>query len=86
MAKEIIDIGTYDGDPNAEPLRDGLDKTNKNFTELYNAVIEPVYFYFTGRTVRFRSVTSVLYIDHTLTALGFGGIEGVDWEAMQSYP
>lgn len=38
MAKEIIDIGTTPNDGTGDPLRTAFDKTNSNFTELYNSV------------------------------------------------
>lgn len=36
MAKQIIDLGTVANDGTGDPLRDGGDKINDNFTELYN--------------------------------------------------
>ena len=36
MAKQIIDIGTVANDGTGDPLRDAMDKTNDNFTELYS--------------------------------------------------
>jgi hypothetical protein len=36
MAKQTINIGTSANDGTGDPLRDAMDKTNDNFTELYN--------------------------------------------------
>lgn len=35
MAKQVINLGSSYDDPTADPIRDGLDKCNDNFTELY---------------------------------------------------
>ena len=37
MAKEIIDIGTTANDGTGDQLREAFNKTNLNFTELYDA-------------------------------------------------
>ena len=36
MAKQVISIGTVPNDGTGDPLRDAMDKTNDNFTELYD--------------------------------------------------
>ena len=36
MAKQVINIGTTANDGTGDPLRDAMDKTNDNFTELYD--------------------------------------------------
>ena len=36
MAKQTINIGSSANDGTGDPLRDAMDKTNDNFTELYN--------------------------------------------------
>ena len=36
MAKQTINIGTTANDGTGDPIRDAFDKTNDNFTELYN--------------------------------------------------
>ncbi len=36
MAKQTINIGTSANDGTGDPLRSAMDKTNDNFTELYN--------------------------------------------------
>jgi hypothetical protein len=36
MAKQTINIGSSPNDGTGDPLRDAMDKTNDNFTELYN--------------------------------------------------
>ena len=36
MAKQVIGIGTTANDGTGDPLRTAFDKTNDNFTELYN--------------------------------------------------
>jgi hypothetical protein len=36
MAKQIIGIGTTANDGTGDPLRNAFNKTNENFTELYN--------------------------------------------------
>jgi hypothetical protein len=38
MTKQTINIGTSPNKGNGDPLRTAFDKTNKNFTELYDAV------------------------------------------------
>jgi hypothetical protein len=40
MAKEIINNGTYDGDPSAEKIRTAFDKVNSMFDELYQNIGE----------------------------------------------
>ena len=45
MAKQVIGIGAVANDGTGDPLRDAFDKTNDNFTELYNSSG------FTGRIV-----------------------------------
>lgn len=44
MAQQIINNGAFDNDPSAEKIRTAFDKTNDNFTELYdgkeNSIIE----------------------------------------------
>lgn len=42
MAQEIINNGTFDNDPSAEKIRTAFDKTNSNFTELYNDKLNKV--------------------------------------------
>ena len=39
MAKQNINIGTVANDGTGDPLRTAFDKTNQNFTELYDAVV-----------------------------------------------
>ena len=36
MAKQDLNIGASPNDGTGDPLRDAMDKTNDNFTELYN--------------------------------------------------
>ena len=43
MAKQEINIGTIPNDGTGDPLRDAFDKTNNNFTELYNVAGWAVY-------------------------------------------
>lgn len=38
MAQQIINIGSAPNDGTGDPLRDGFDKANDNFTELYTRV------------------------------------------------
>jgi hypothetical protein len=38
MAKQIIDIGTTPNDDTGDPIRVCFDKSNDNFTELYDSV------------------------------------------------
>jgi hypothetical protein len=55
---------------------------NDNFTELYAASIIPQYFvYGSGGTygrIGIRGGATVR--DQTITALGFAGVQGVDWD------
>jgi len=41
MAKQTINIGAYEFDLNSDTLRDAFDKTNQNFSELYNSTYTP---------------------------------------------
>ena len=38
MAKQTINIGTSANDGTGDPLRTAMDKSNDNFTELYNGL------------------------------------------------
>lgn len=40
MAKQVINIGAAPNDASGDPLRTAFDKSNQNFTELYNSVQE----------------------------------------------
>ena len=81
MAKQTIGIGAAPNDGTGDTLRDAMDKTNDNFTEVYNAAVEPTDFYLAGRTYRLAIRGGVLCIDQTITADGFlvGGVENVNW-------
>jgi len=79
MAKQTIGIGAAPNDGTGDTLRDAMDKVNDNFTELYDATVEPAAFYFSGRTFRIESRDSKLCIDQTITPTGFDGIEDTDW-------
>ena len=81
MAKQVIGIGTVPNDSTGDTLRNAMDKVNDNFTELYDATVEPDAFYFAGRTFRFESRDGKLCIDQAITALGFGvgALENTDW-------
>lgn len=81
MAKQTIGVGASANDGTGDSLRVAWQKQNANNTELY-ALLEPVYYYFNGRTVRFRFASGDLYIDKTITATGFDGTENTDWEAI----
>lgn len=41
MAKQIINIGAYEFDLNADTLREAFNKSNQNFSELYNSSYTP---------------------------------------------
>lgn len=41
MAKQTINIGAYEFDLNADTLRQAFDKSNQNFSELYNFPYTP---------------------------------------------
>ena len=84
MSKQTINISTPN-DGLGDTLRDGMDKVNDNFTELYATAVEPATFYFTGRTFRIQLRAGALYIDQTITALGFAGVENTDWEYLQEF-
>lgn len=79
MARQHISIGTVPNDGTGDTLRDGMDKTNDNFIELYSTTVEPEYFYFTGRTFRMGVRGGFLCIDKTITGIGFAGTENIDW-------
>lgn len=85
MAKQTINIGTIPNDGTGDTLRDGMDKANDNFTELYATAVEPDYFYFTGRTFRIGLRGGVLCVDQTITGLGFAGIENTDWGCIHQF-
>ena len=38
MAKQLINIGTLPNDNTGDPIRDGADKINDNFNEIYGAI------------------------------------------------
>ena len=42
MAQQIINNGSFDNDPSAEKIRTAFDKTNDNFTEVYNSKLDKV--------------------------------------------
>ena len=77
--KQIINIGITGNDGLGEPLRDGLDKVNDNFTEVYDAAVKPAYFYFAGDTFRIGPRGGALCIDQAITPTGFAGAENTDW-------
>jgi hypothetical protein len=87
MAKQIIGIGAAPNDGTGDTLRDAMDKVNDNFTEVYNAAVEPTVYYFAGRTFRFRVSGTSLYIDQVITANGFdvGGVENVNWSYIYAF-
>jgi hypothetical protein len=84
MSKQTINISTPN-DGLGDTLRDGMDKCNDNFTELYTTAVEPATFYFTGRTFRFRQAAGAVYLDQTITVLGFAGVENTDWGWIQEF-
>lgn len=79
MAKQVINIGTVPNDGTGDTLRDACDKINDNTDELYAAAVEPVAFYFSGRTFRMIVRSGALCIDQTITPTGFAGAENTDW-------
>jgi hypothetical protein len=81
MAKQIINIGTIPNDNTGDPLRTAFDKSNDNFTELY----EPEYVTFLGGIFRMGVRAGELKIDQTITVLGFAGLENTDWEELTSF-
>ena len=87
MAKQTINIGLLPNDHTGTTLRDACDMINDNTTELYNVAVEPVYFYFTGRTFRLGIRSAKLCIDQIITANGFdvGGVENVNWGNVMEY-
>ena len=87
MSRQHIQIGVIPNDGTGDTLRDGMDKANDNFIELYGTAVEPEYFYFTGRTFRMGVRGGMLCIDKTITALGFGvgSIENTDWANIHQF-
>lgn len=81
MAKQTIGVGSSANDGTGDTLRAAWQKQNANNTELYG-LLEPTYYYFSGRTIRFRLASGNLYIDKTITVTGFDGTEDTDWEAV----
>ena len=79
MARQHIGVGAAPNDGQGDTLRDGMDKANDNFIELYNTSVEPSAFYFSGRTFRMIVRSGALCIDQTITATGFAGAENTDW-------
>ena len=67
MAKQIINIGSSPNDGTGDPLRDSFDKTNDNFTDLYN--VGGWGFYSDGEVIlptqTFNSTPPKLRIDAT---------------------
>lgn len=61
MAQEIINNGTFDNDPSAEKIRTAFDKTNNNFTELYDDKVDK-----TGDTM----TGDLRFNDNTIIELG----------------
>ena len=58
MAQEIINNGTFDNDPSAEKIRTAFDKTNDNFTELYDDKVDKTGDTMTG-DLRFNDATII---------------------------
>jgi hypothetical protein len=83
MAKQTCNIGTAANDGTGDPLRTAFDKVNDNFTEVYDAAVEPQYFYFENRTIRVGVRDTAFVIDQTITEIGFDGSEDTDWENLQ---
>lgn len=57
MAKQVINNGTFDNDPSAEKIRTAFDKTNDNFTELYDGKQDTLV---SGTNIKTINGTSVL--------------------------
>ena len=87
MSRQHIQIGIIPNDGTGDTLREGMDKANDNFTELYNTTVEPEYFYFSGRTFRIGVRGGMLCIDKTITTLGFGAgsTENIDWANIHQF-
>ncbi len=81
MAKQTINIGTAANDGKGDPIRTAFNKCNENFTELYS----PTRIVFSGGEFRIIIRSGALCIDQTITPTGFGGVEDVDWEELQSF-
>ena len=76
MAKQVIGIGTTANDGTGDPIRTAFDKTNDNFTELYD-----------GAGVADDSITYAKLADEftTVDALTAGATVNVDFSAAQVY-
>lgn len=83
--KQTIGIGTVANDGTGDTLRNAFDKTNDNFDEIYNAAVEPTYFYFASGNFRIGERGGSLWVDQTITATGFAGTQGVDWDAIHEF-
>ena len=76
MAQEIIDIGQIPNDKTGDPIRDAMDKVNKNFTELYNTAViatsltvgnttSPANVFVTPGNINVGNTSSYSYINST---------------------
>ena len=59
-----------------------------SYESVYSSVsgVSNCYLFNDGlESYRFQARASNLYLDHTLTAIGFGGTEHVDWESLTGW-
>ena len=67
MARQNIGIGTVANDGTGDSLRDGMDKVNDNFIELYEAVPFSVP---TSDGIAYGATTSAFNSGYTSSAIG----------------
>jgi hypothetical protein len=67
MTQQIIDVGSTANDGTGDPIRTAFEKTNDNFTELYNATTVSVTGNVTGGNINTPGVLSgtVQLVQHT---------------------
>lgn len=61
MAKQVIGIGTVPNDNTGDDIRDAFDKTNQNFTELYDAISNVSGKIWTALTGTYASTTTFTF-------------------------
>ena len=89
MARKILDIGSaHDG--SGANIHNAIADLNVMLEELYSLAETPhpdQYIHFEGTTASFRmgERSGEMCLDQTITALGWDGIFGVDWDNIWSH-
>jgi hypothetical protein len=88
MSREVLNVGfTHDGGGNN--LKNAFDKLNTMLTEIYSFMETPTglrYVYHDDGTNQFRTGirSGAFVLDQAISATGFDGTEGVDWDNIKS--